>query len=198
MKQLSDCCKAEIKLTGSPEHKDAFACAKCGRIIGTPIKKQKPKELEWEKEFDKDFTGRVCDGQGEDNGDTRLEIKYFIQSILTQQRTDWEERFDDTFRNIVFDTTKGTTVSIKDFISNLLQQQIEDFKQTMANSNEWWNNKLRQQREEIIKEIEGIAGEKDKVVGLISISKMTRNAHRNQLRKQIRERLKQITNLKEK
>ena len=40
MKQLSDCCKAEIKLTGSPEHKDAFACAKCGRIIGTPIKKQ--------------------------------------------------------------------------------------------------------------------------------------------------------------
>jgi len=41
MKQLSDCCKAEIKLTGSPEHKDAFACAKCGRIIGTSIYKSK-------------------------------------------------------------------------------------------------------------------------------------------------------------
>lgn len=35
--QKSNCCKAEIKLTGNPEHKKAFACKKCGRIIGTPI-----------------------------------------------------------------------------------------------------------------------------------------------------------------
>ena len=41
MKQLSDCCKAEIKLTGSPRHEDGFACVKCGRIIGTPIYKSK-------------------------------------------------------------------------------------------------------------------------------------------------------------
>lgn len=27
--QKSNCCKAEINLTGSPEHKDAFACKKC-------------------------------------------------------------------------------------------------------------------------------------------------------------------------
>lgn len=36
-KQLSDCCKAEIKLTGGRTHEDGFACVKCGRIIGTPI-----------------------------------------------------------------------------------------------------------------------------------------------------------------
>lgn len=35
-KQLSNCCKAEIKLTGSPNHEDGFACVECGRIIGTP------------------------------------------------------------------------------------------------------------------------------------------------------------------
>jgi len=35
--QLSDCCKAKIKLTGSPNHEDGFACEKCGRIIGTSI-----------------------------------------------------------------------------------------------------------------------------------------------------------------
>ena len=35
--QKSDCCKAEIKLTGSPNHEDGFACKKCGRIIGTPV-----------------------------------------------------------------------------------------------------------------------------------------------------------------
>lgn len=75
---------------------------------------------------------------------------------MKKQKTDWEKTYDKTFLNIRFNTTVGTSVNIKDFISNLLQQQREDFKQTMANSNEWWNNKLRQQREEIIKEIEGI------------------------------------------
>lgn len=74
---------------------------------------------------------------------------------MKKQKTDWEKTYDKTFLNIRFNTTVGTSVNIKDFISNLLQQQREDFKQTMANSNEWWNNKLRQQREEIIKEIEG-------------------------------------------
>lgn len=34
--QLSDCCKAGIKLTGK-ERPNHFACEKCGRIIGTPI-----------------------------------------------------------------------------------------------------------------------------------------------------------------
>ncbi len=36
-KQLSDCCKAGIKLTGK-ERPDAFECEECGRIIGTPMK----------------------------------------------------------------------------------------------------------------------------------------------------------------
>jgi len=38
MKQLSDCCKAEIKLTGK-DRPNAFSCSKCGRIIGTPVTK---------------------------------------------------------------------------------------------------------------------------------------------------------------
>lgn len=35
--QKSNCCKAEIELTGNQDHKKAFKCAKCGRIIGTPV-----------------------------------------------------------------------------------------------------------------------------------------------------------------
>jgi hypothetical protein len=34
--QKSNCCKALIELTGNQDHKKAFKCAKCGRIIGTP------------------------------------------------------------------------------------------------------------------------------------------------------------------
>lgn len=34
-KQLSNCCKAGIVLTGA-DRPNAFACEKCGRIIGTP------------------------------------------------------------------------------------------------------------------------------------------------------------------
>lgn len=40
-KQLSDCCKAGIELTGSPNHHDGFKCEKCGRIIGTPLPGEK-------------------------------------------------------------------------------------------------------------------------------------------------------------
>lgn len=40
-KQLSNCCKAGIKLTGSPNHEDGFECEKCGRIIGTPLPGEK-------------------------------------------------------------------------------------------------------------------------------------------------------------
>ena len=106
-----------------------------------------------------------------------------------KQKTDWEKEFEERewYPDLV---DMQADKEVKDFISKLLQQQREDFKQTMANSNEWWNNKLRQQREEIIKEIEGIVGEDDKTpddalgVGVRII--------RNQLRKEIRERLKQI------
>lgn len=98
------------------------------------------------------------------------------------------EKYED--EPIVFVNDKSWK-KVKDFISNLLQQQREDFKQTMANSNEWWNNKLRQQREEIIKEIEGIVGGDTGGTGQVYF-------YKKQLRKEIRERLKQITNLKEK
>lgn len=89
MKQLSDCCKAEIKLTGSPEHKDAFACAKCGRIIGTPIKKQKPKELDYLKEYNEwvETTGLVAKGTS-----YYYEIESIIENALTQQRTEIESQ----------------------------------------------------------------------------------------------------------
>ena len=47
-KQLSDCCKAEIKLTGEPRP-NAFTCKKCGRIIGTPLTKP---ITEWRKRLE--------------------------------------------------------------------------------------------------------------------------------------------------
>ena len=58
---------------------------------------------------------------------------------------------------------------------------------------------LQQQREEIIKEIEGIVGvdESERWGDEWSFERGT-NVGRNRLRKEIRERLKQITNLKEK
>ena len=42
------------------------------------------------------------------------------------EKTDWETRFDKTFLNIRFDTTVGTSVNIKDFISQLLKTQREE------------------------------------------------------------------------
>ncbi len=118
MKQLSDCCKAEIKLTGSPEHKDAFACAKCGRIIGTPIKKQKPKELEWEKDFDKRWTrkskglkdkGKYRDDWFVIHETISREVKQFINETLTQQRTDLENQKVKVVWNDVCEQIKQET-----------------------------------------------------------------------------------------
>jgi len=51
--QLSNCCKAYIRLTGE-ERPNAFACVKCGRIIGTDLPQPTTNNLEgWGKEFDK-------------------------------------------------------------------------------------------------------------------------------------------------
>lgn len=66
-KQLSDCCKAGIKLTGE-DRPNAFACEECGRIIGTPVpakKKKKQKHTRTKREFEaevvdtKDFRARI-------------------------------------------------------------------------------------------------------------------------------------------
>ena len=85
MKQLSDCCKAEIKLT-CKDRPNAFACVKCGRIIGTPIKKQKSKELDWEKEF---------------------EIKYGRNSgrltFYNEQKYYWNYKFYDEVKQFLLD-----------------------------------------------------------------------------------------------
>lgn len=59
--------------------------------------------------------------------------------------------------------------------------------------------KPNKQRTEIIKEIEGIVGEDENTDWeKIGYEEACSNESRNELRKEIRERLKQITNLKEK
>jgi len=52
--QPSDCCKAYIRLTGE-KRPNAFACVKCGRIIGTELPQPTTNNLEWKKEFGSKF-----------------------------------------------------------------------------------------------------------------------------------------------
>ena len=60
--------------------------------------------------------------------DCLLCLRYGIDCPMkpNKQKTDWETRFDKTFLNIRFDTTVGTSVNIKDFISQLLKTQREE------------------------------------------------------------------------
>ena len=102
--------------------------------------KQKPKELDWEKEFE----------------------KFLIDELF------WEKLVNGSWNDGEYDVTDNRE-KLKSFISKTLQQQ----------------------REEIIKEIEGIVGVDTGGTGQVYF-------YKKQLRKQIRERLKQITNLKEK
>jgi len=107
--------------------------------------------------------------------------------MITKQ-TDWEIEYDGQFGGLTGEVIdKYDLDAIKLFISKTLQQQ----------------------REDLIKEIEGIVGEDEELIKGIIYEKdryrmhMIMNANmvmelRNQLRKEIRERLKQITNLKEK
>jgi uncharacterized protein YwqG len=81
-------------------------------------------------------------------------MKQTLNRLIKQPRVkDWEKEFDKTFLNVRFDTTIGTSVNLKDYISNLLKQQEDEYKQKMAQSNEWWNTKLRQQKKEITDKI---------------------------------------------
>ena len=101
---------------------------------------------------------------------------------------EWEIEYDGQFGGLTGEVIdKYDLDAIKLFISKTLQQQ----------------------REDLIKEIEGIVGEDEELIKGIIYEKdryrmhMIMNANmvmelRNQLRKEIRERLKQITNLKEK
>lgn len=76
-KQLSDCCKAGIKLTGK-DRPNAFACEKCGRTIGKLIMTEA-----WEKEFDKDFDIRDGLPDGYSDWDNVYHaLKAFISSKL--------------------------------------------------------------------------------------------------------------------
>ena len=95
-----------------------------------------------------------------------------------KQKTDWENNFK-FFCNKEQTEILVHPTEIIDFISKILQQQ----------------------KTEIIKEIEGIVGEDEKIEipetnGEFSLE-FGKN-RRNELRQEIRERLKQITNLKEK
>ena len=87
--QLSDCCKAKIKLTGSPNHHDGFACVQCGRIIGTPLPPEPT--ADWEKSFDEEFELLII-GIHENALDRRREIKSFISKLLTTAREADRER----------------------------------------------------------------------------------------------------------
>jgi len=105
----------------------------------------------------------------------------------TKPNNDWEKEFDKNFPQLSVLTGKigsGREVLydfkpfVKDFISKTLQQQ----------------------REEIIKEIEGIVGEDEFIDRTSDITKLPDGDYmdnpeldrRNQLRKEIKERLKQI------
>ena len=111
----------------------------------------------------------------------------------TKPNNEWEKEFDKKFRprftlgfldqynKPEFDSqvwTKGTVADIKNFISKTLQQQ----------------------RKDLIKEIEGIVGEDEFIDRTSDITKLSDGDYmdnpeldrRNQLRKEIRDRLKQI------
>ena len=108
---------------------------------------------------------------------------------MNKQKTDWETEFDNEFiyqYGSAFccggdycdgNHTEEVSKQLKDFISQLLKTQ----------------------REEIIKEIEGIVGEDENTDWeKIGYEEACSNESRNELRKEIRERLKQITNSKSK
>ena len=115
-----------------------------------------------------------------------MEAKLNVE--FNKQKTDWVVEFDEEVIDYFWNkpTICGTQrlslnhiEKIKDFITKTLQQQKKD----------------------LIKEIEGIVGEDEKYdVGFYSTgcAETLIIQIRNQLRKQIRERLKQITNSKSK
>ena len=61
------------------------------------LDKNKPKELEWEKQFDERFNGELWFGYDEqelpknEQSESRLEVKYFIKTILEKNNYDWSE-----------------------------------------------------------------------------------------------------------
>jgi len=142
MKQLSDCCKAEIKLTGSPEHEDGFACVKCGRIIGTPIKKQKPKELDKSdrQKFHEEVTNDAKSIMNEMVG---------LKPLIKPKELDWAERMENILGN--------REDVIKQLVGKIPEDKIIEglkyFDETKRQLGELIQSLLTQQRTELLEEI---------------------------------------------
>ena len=113
---------------------------------------------------------------------------------MNKQKTDWEKEWNK--------------LTVKSY--NLKTEKYEDEPIIFVNDKSWKkvkdfiSNLLQQQREEIIKEIEGIVGEGENYTkniepkltmdSLRNIEMIVEIQARNKLRQEIRERLKQIIN----
>lgn len=85
--QLSDCCRAEIELTGRVRP-NAFSCEKCGRIIGTPISNPEDNQVEDLVEIEKEMlkSGEISLSVSllEDNQQISLCCKAPVEKITSE------------------------------------------------------------------------------------------------------------------
>ena len=103
---------------------------------------------------------------------------------MNKQKTDWDLKLKlvrEISEAMAYEYSEYDAMSNNDTPEEVAVNLLDDF----------ITKTLQQQREEIIKEIEGIVGVDTGGTGQVYF-------YKKQLRKQIRERLKQITNLKEK
>ena len=116
---------------------------------------------------------------------------------MTKPNNEWEKEFEKETWHFNHKSGWGGTRGCNCEMEDKCKENLKDF----------ISKTLQQQREEMVKEIEGIVGEDEKLIDdskvdcLILEQTWEENdlkEIRNQLRKEIRERLKQITNLKEK
>jgi len=87
--------------------------------------KKKIKELEWEKDFDKEFIGLeylVKDGYHRTYG-CGDRVKYFIKDLLTQQRTELLEEIKDLQTYVLFNDTEKL-ISLEE-VKSLLNKKDE-------------------------------------------------------------------------
>ena len=127
---------------------------------------------------------------------TKKQTKEMIDVIKNtpspiKPNNEWEKEFEKETWHFNHKSGWGGTRGCNCEMEDKCKENLKDF----------ISKTLQQQREEIIKEIEGIVGEDEKYdVGFYSTgcAETLIIQIRNQFRKEIRERLKQITNLKEK
>jgi len=148
---------------------DRVIC-KWGKFTVEVFENNKQKDFDLSESFTHGNNGGVKTSYL-DMGDNST-AKVATNTPFTKPNNEWEKEFDEEFKSLANEYCDPTN-DVKDFISKTLQQQ----------------------REEIIKEIEGIVGEDEKYdVGFYSTgcAETLIIQIRNQFRKEIRERLKQI------